>query len=273
MVWLARVDNVPPRIVSHDERIFGLTYLVLCNLAVQCQAVGSSLNLTRGCSQKGDTSCVVSCQSPGSPYVFLCRLRLSSTWSHIPLQQFVSSTADTPDRWLIVRLWRPMLQSDMSGWECRLHHLQLDRPELADRDPGDCDRLSAGKSCFFLGYRISKSVYLQVLAILFWIGKCIFGSCFSRRPNKTSASASRGASQRYRGTSYPQAEPLMSPPPTRTSYPPQSYSHNGSGGYGYAQPAFPPDPAYGNYPMQQMNGARQSGWVDAQQYNGPNFRH
>lgn len=35
-------------------------------IAVQCQTVGSALNLTRGCSQKGDTSCVVSCQSPDS---------------------------------------------------------------------------------------------------------------------------------------------------------------------------------------------------------------
>jgi hypothetical protein len=53
---------------SKDRRSsFRVTLLWNVNdLPVQCQTVGSSMNLTRGCSQKGDTSCVVSCQTPGS---------------------------------------------------------------------------------------------------------------------------------------------------------------------------------------------------------------
>lgn len=68
-VWLVQAGSVPRKIVRHlstwTSTLSCLTF-TRCHV-VQCRTVGSALNLTRGCSQKGDTSCVVSCQSPDSP--------------------------------------------------------------------------------------------------------------------------------------------------------------------------------------------------------------
>lgn len=233
------------------------------SLDQQCQTAGASMNLTRACGQRDDTSCVVACRDP-----------------RIPNQCVVLQT--------------PLVDGSPCGYGGHCYNQTCQSGSWQD---------TAGawyRQNLQISIPVTIVAGLLALGILFAIGRCIFRGCCcgTRRQNKPS----QRQSMRQSGTGFVAPPPpqrhsdsstaaMNPPPPDRrqsgyqnvpTSSPPRNgvmppppthqydYGNGGGQGYngygGYDQGYY----SYGNQGDQNHQGGGQ-GWVDERLYNGQNY--
>jgi hypothetical protein len=216
------------------------------SLDLQCQNAGVSMNLTRACGQRDDTSCVVSCRDP----------RISNQ---------------------CVVLQTPLVDGSPCGYGGHCYN------QTCEQGSWQSTAASWYRQNLNIAIPVTVVVGLIVLAILFFLLRCIFRAC-------------TGTRKRRRGPlpPPPQRQSMMQRPMSQAAVPTQGGVRNSDSstdpmlrqsGYGYPAPpeqAYQHDYGHGGYP----NGGYQNGgysnpygngstanngWIDERLYNGPHY--